>query len=172
LKKWYLPFLLSANLILAPVVLAAPLAQSQACPLLTEAAVSAVVSTPVHVSPFMVIVEGSQTQCVFDGSGIGDGVLVGRYAGFFGSDEIQPFSPGQQRIEVLLPRGSVVDLVAVDGVGEVAAWATARDQSTAPDSLGRLLVRRGSDAFVVGVDNAPDARSTAIALANVLLAQP
>jgi hypothetical protein len=172
LKNWLIPFFTSASLVLAPVALAAPLAQSQACPLVAESDVSAVIGTTMRVSPFMVVVDGSDTQCLFDGSGMVDGVLVGRYGGFFGSGDVQPFSAGQQRIEFLLPRGSVVDLSAVEGIGDAAAWATARDPSAAPDSLGRLLVRRDADAFVVGIPNGSDAREKATSLAQVLLTQP
>ena len=120
----------------------------------------------------MVVANGSSTQCLFEGDGIGDGVLVGRYPGFFGTEAVQPFTLGQQRLEFLLPRGAEVDLASVDGIGDAATWATARDQSATPDSLGRLLVRRGSDAFVVGVPNGVDARNVAMALIKVLLVQP
>jgi hypothetical protein len=121
----------------------------------------------------MVVDSGSAIQCLFEGDAVGDGVLVGRYPSFFGSDLLAPFSPDQDRLRFLLPRDLTVDLITltpVDGVGDTAAWVVPVDPSTAPDSLGRLLVRRGADAFVIGTENGPSAVDTAASVAKVLLA--
>jgi hypothetical protein len=149
-------------------------AQTQICPIVADSDVSSAVGSPVHVSPFMVVDSGSAIQCLFDGDAVGDGVLVGRYPGFFASDEIQPFSLDQERLRRLLPDGllasSAIALTQVDGLGDAAAWIEPVDLSGAPDSLGRLLVRRGSDAFVIGTMIGPNAIDTAIAVARILLA--
>jgi len=122
----------------------------------------------------MVVDSGSAIQCLFEGDAVGDGVLVGRYPGFFGLEDLAPFSTGQARLRFLLPDGLPPDsglvLTPVDGVGDAAAWVLPADPSTAPDSLGRLLVRRGSDAFVIGTANGPGAVDTATAVAKALLA--
>jgi len=155
---------------LAPVAAA----QTQNCPLVADRDVSSTVGSPVSVSPFMVVDSGSAIQCLFEGDAVGDGILVGRYPSFFGSDEVQPFSAGQDRLRFLLPRGfsegTVISLTPVDGVGDVAAWVVAADPSTAPDSLGRLLVRQGADAFVIGTPIGPSAIDTATSLARIVLA--
>jgi hypothetical protein len=148
-------------------------AQSQTCPIVADGDVSSAVGSPVHVSPFMVVDSGSAIQCLFEGDAVGAGVLVGRYPGFFGSEDLAPFSTSQDRLRFLLPDGllgSVLALTPVDGVGDVAAWVVPADPSTAPDSLGRLLVRRGPDAFVIGTENGPSAVNTATSVAKALLA--
>jgi hypothetical protein len=121
----------------------------------------------------MVVDSGSVIQCLFEGDAVGDGVLVGRYPSFFGADLLAPFSPDQDRLRFLLPRDLTVDLISltpVDGVGDTAAWIVPVDPSTAPDSLGRLVVRRGTDAFVIGTENGPSAVETAMSVATALLA--
>jgi hypothetical protein len=149
-------------------------AQSQVCPIIAESDVSIAVGSVVHVSPFMVVDSGSAIQCLFDGDAVGEGVLVGRYPDFFGTQELAPFSPDQDRLRFLLPDGlpvsSLITLTPVDDVGDTAAWVLPIDPSTAPDSLGRLLVRRGSDAFVIGTENGPSAVDTATWVAKALLA--
>jgi hypothetical protein len=149
-------------------------AQSQTCPIVADGDISSAVGSPVHVDPFLVVDSGSAIQCLFEGDAVGEGVLVGRYPGFFGSEALVPFSPDQDRLRFLLPDGlpvgSVLALTPVDGIGEVAAWVVPVDPSTAPDSLGRLLVRRGPDAFVIGTENGPGAVDTATAVAKALLA--
>jgi hypothetical protein len=167
--------LLTAGLILVSGALpSSAAAQSQVCPLVAEGDVSSAVGSPVHVSPFMVVDSGSAIQCLFEGAAVGDGVLVGRYPGFFGSDALAPFSPDQDRLRYLLPDGlspaSVLAVTPVDCLGDAAAWVLPVDPSTAPDSLGRLLVRRGPDAFVIGTQNGPSAVDTATSVAKVVLA--
>ena len=150
-------------------------AQSQVCPLIGDGDVSTAVGSRVQASPFMVVDAGSSIQCLFEGDAVGDGVLVGRYPNFFGSQDVQPFSAGQDRLHFLLadglPADSPINLATVDGVGDTAAWVTPVDSSTAPDSLGRLLIRRGADAFVVGITMAPTAVATATSVGQSLLAQ-
>jgi len=149
-------------------------AQDQVCPIVADGDVSNAVGSPVQVSPFMVVDSGSAIQCLFEGESVGEGVLVGRYPGFFGSQDLAPFSPDQDRLRFLLPDGlavgSLITVTPVDGIGDVAAWVLPTDASTAPDSLGRLLVRRGPDAFVIGTENGPGAVDTAASVAKVLLA--
>ena len=149
-------------------------AQTQTCPIVADGDVSSAVGSTVHVSPFLVVDSGSAIQCLFEGDAVGEGVLVGRYPGFFGSEDPAPFSQDQPRLRFLLPDGlpvdSVLALTPVDGIGEVAAWIVPVDPSTAPDSLGRLLVRRGADAFVIGTENGPNAVDTATSVAKALLA--
>jgi hypothetical protein len=149
-------------------------AQSQICPIVADGDVSSAVGSPVHVSPFLVVDSGSGIQCLFEGEAVGEGVLVGRYPGFFGSEDLAPFSQDQNRLRFLLPDGlpigSVLALTPEDGIGDVAAWVVPVDPSTAPDSLGRLLVRRGPDAFVIGTENGPNAVDTAMSVAKALLA--
>lgn len=167
--------MITAGLLLLSAA-AAPLAaaQGQTCPIVAEGDVSTAVGSLVHISPFMVVDSGSAIQCLFEGDAVGEGVLVGRYPGFFGSQDLAPFSPDQARLRVLLPDGlpqaSVIALTPVDGIGDTAAWAVPVDPSTAPDSLGRLLVRRGPDAFVIGTENGPGAVDTATSVAKALLA--
>ena len=148
-------------------------AQTAACPLISDAEVSRAVGSPVSVPSFYIVDNGSSVQCLFQGDAVGDGVLVGRYPNFFGSEDLQPFGPDQPRLRTLLPDGlpgsAALDIAAVDGLGDTAAWVTAVDPSIAPDTLGRLLIRRGADAFVVGVTNAPSAIATATAVAQPLL---
>ena len=149
-------------------------AQSQACPLVADADISRAVGSPVSISPFFVVDSGSAIQCLFQGDAVGDGVLVGRYPGFFGSEELAPFSPDSDRLRLLLPdgmrSGSALMLTPVDGIGDAAAWVVPTDASAAPDALGRLLVRRGSDAFVFGTQNGPGAVDTATLVGNAVLA--
>jgi hypothetical protein len=170
------PFLLVTIgfFLLNGAVAPAAAAQGQVCPIVAEADVSRAVGSLVHVSPFMVVDSGSAIQCMFEGEGVGEGVLVGRYRVFFGSQDLAAFSQDQDRLRVLLPDGlapsSLIAVTAVDGVGDVAAWVVPVDPSTAPDSLGRLLVRRGPDAFVIGTENGPGAVNTAKSVAKVLLA--
>jgi len=170
------PLILLAVALLLPSIVLAPsaAAQAQVCPLLADGDVSAAVGSPVSVSPYMVVDSGNAIQCLFEGDAVGDGVLVGRYPGFFGSDALTPFGPDQERFRRLLPdglpQGSALSVVPVDGVGDTAAWVVPVDPSTAPDSLGRLLVRRGSDAFVIGTENGPDAVAAATSVAKALLA--
>jgi hypothetical protein len=121
----------------------------------------------------MVVDSGSAIQCLFEGDAVGDGVLVGRYPGFFGTEDLAQFSPDQDSLRRLLPDaltlGNVV-LTPVAGLGDAAAWVVPADPSTAPDGLGRLLVRRGQDAFVIGTQNVPGAIDTATSVAKTLLA--
>ena len=149
-------------------------AQSQTCPLVADADVSNAVGSPVYVSPFMVVDSGSAIQCLFEGDAVGDGVLVGRYPGFFGSDDLAPFSTTTSRLRFLLPDGlmpdSAIDISPVDGIGDSAAWIVATDATTAPDSLGRLVVRRGPDAFVIGTEMGPGAVDAATLVAKAVLA--
>lgn len=149
-------------------------AQSQACPLVPEADISNAVGSPVHISPFLVVDSGSGIQCLFEGDAVGDGVLVGRYPGFFRSDDVAPFSPDWDRLRFLLPdgmgSGAALVLTPVEGIGDTAAWVQPADASAAPDGLGRLLVRRGPDAFVFGTENGPGAVETATSIAKAVLA--
>jgi hypothetical protein len=149
-------------------------AQSQICPIVADGDVSSAVGSPVQVSPYLVVDSGSAIQCLFEGDAVGEGVLVGRYPGFFGSEDLAPFSQDQDHLRFLLPDGlpigSRLALTPEDGIGDVAAWVVPVDPSTAPDSLGRLLVRRGADAFVIGTENGPNAVDTAISVAKALLA--
>jgi hypothetical protein len=69
-----------------------------------------------------------------------------------------------------LAASSAIALTPVDGVGDTAAWVVPVDLTSAPDSLGRLLVRRGSDAFVVGKQVSPNAVDTARSVAQAVLA--
>ncbi|MCA1645789.1 MAG: hypothetical protein LC797_10100 [Chloroflexi bacterium] len=124
----------------------------------------------------MVVDSGNAIQCLFNGSGVGDDILVGRYPNFFGSDPVQPFSAEQASLRYLLadglPPGSELSITPVDSVGDAAAWVVPVDLAGAPDSLGRLLVRRGSDAFVIGVGTQIVANpiDTAASLAQIVLA--
>jgi hypothetical protein len=167
-------FLLAAGFLLSGAMTPSAAAQGQVCPILAENEVSTAVGSPVHVSPFMVVDSGSAIQCLFEGEGVGEGVLVGRYPGFFGSQDGAPFSPDQDRLRLLLadglPPSSLITLTQVDQVGDAAAWVVPADPSTAPDSLGRLVVRRGPDAFVIGTENGPSAVNTATSVAKALLA--
>ena len=171
-----LPLLLlsSGSLLLNGFLAPSVAAQGQICPIVAEGDVSSAVGSVVHVSPFMVVDSGSAIQCLFEGDAVGDGVLVGRYPGFFGSQAVAPFAPDQDRLRLLLPDGlalsSPIAVTPVDGVGDVAAWVLPVDPSTAPDSLGRLLIRRGQDAFVIGTENGPSAVDTATSVAKALLA--
>lgn len=173
MHHWFSWLLVSFGLLAAPAT--AALAQTQTCPLLSDGDVSSAVGSPVTINPFFVVDSGSAIQCLFQGAAVGDGVLVGRYPGFFGTQDIQSFSPDQDTLRFLLadglPAGSPLNVTPVDGLGDAAAWVTPVDLTTAPDSLGRLLVRRGSDAFVVGVAVAPTAVATATSVAQALLAQ-
>ncbi len=166
--------LASGLLLLSSGVAPSVAAQSQGCPLVADADVSNAVGSPVHISPFMVVDSGSSIQCLFEGDAVGDGVLVGRYPGFFGSDDVAPFSATTNRLRFLLPDGLTPDnapvLTPVDGIGDAAAWVVPQDPSAAPDSLGRLLVRRGSDAFVIGTQEGPGAVDTATLVGRAVLA--
>src|SRR5205823_2066305 len=146
--------LTTGSLLLGGVLVPSAAAQSQVCPIVADRDVSTAVGSPVHVSPFMVVDSGSAIQCLFEGDAVGEGVLVGRYPGFFRSQDLAPFSPDQDRLRFLLPDGlavgSLIMVTPVDGIGDVAAWVLPADASSAPDSLGRLLVRRGPDAFIIG----------------------
>jgi hypothetical protein len=149
-------------------------AQTQVCPIAAEGDISTAVGSVVHVSPFFVVDSGSAIQCLFEGDAVGDGVLVGRYPNLFSARELAPFGDDQDVLHSLLPDGltssTPLTLTPVDGVGDAAAWVVPVDPSTAPDSLGRLLVRRGTDAFVIGTENGPTAVDTATSVAKVLLA--
>ena len=127
-----------------------------------------------HVSPFFVVDSGSAIQCLFEGDAVGDGVLVGRYPNLFSARDLAPFGADQDVLRFLLPEGLTLStplaITPVDGIGDAAAWVVPVDPSTAPDSLGRLLVRRGADAFVIGTENGPSAVDTARSVANALLA--
>jgi hypothetical protein len=173
-NKFPLLLLTAGSLLLGGVLAPLAAAQSQVCPIVADGDVSTAVGSPVHVSPFMVVDSGSAIQCLFEGAAVGEGVLVGRYPGFFGTQDLVPFSPDQARLRLLLPDGlpptSLIALTPVDGVGDAAAWVLPVDPSTAPDSFGRLLVRRGPDAFVVGTENGPSAVDTATTVAKALLA--
>ncbi len=163
-------------IVVGGAVAPAAAAQSQNCPIVADGDVSSAVGSPVHVSPFMVVDSGNAIQCLFDGNAVGDGILVGRYPRFFGSDPVQPFSPDQESLRYLLPdglaAGSPLTITPVDGLGDAAAWVVPVDLIGAPDSLGRLLVRRGSDAFVIGIGTqiGPSAVDTATSLARIVLA--
>jgi len=172
-QSWIAPagaILILLSTALAPVAAA----QTQNCPIVADSDVSSVVGSPVSVSPFMVVDSGSAIQCLFEGDAVGDGVLVGRYPRFFGDDAMQAFSPDQARFHLLLPDGfttsTAISLTPVDGLGDTATWVVPVDPSTAPDSLGRLLVRRGADVFVIGTENGPSAVDTATSLARIVLA--
>ncbi|HEX8969479.1 MAG TPA: hypothetical protein VF937_16470, partial [Chloroflexota bacterium] len=65
---------------------------------------------------------------------------------------------------------SALDMTPLDGIGDAAAWVVPTDASAAPDSLGRLLVRRGPDAYVIGTENGTGAVDAATKVARVLLA--
>jgi hypothetical protein len=174
LTQFPLLFVTAGFLLLNGALASSAAAQVQVCPIVAEGDVSSAVGSPVHVSPFMVVDSGSAIQCLFEGDAVGEGVLVGRYPGFFGSQDLAPFSPDQDRLRFLLPDGltpgTPIALTPVDGVGDAAAWVVPVDPSTAPDSLGRLLVRRGPDAFVIGTENGPSAVDTATSVAKALLA--
>jgi hypothetical protein len=149
-------------------------AQTQDCPLAADGDISTAVGSVVHVSPFFVVDSGSAIQCLFEGDAVGEGVLVGRYPNLFSARELAPFGADQDVLRFLLPDGlapgTPLTLTPVDGIGDAAAWVVPVDPSTAPDSLGRLLVRRGLDAFVIGTENGPTAVDTATSVARALLA--
>jgi hypothetical protein len=149
-------------------------AQTQDCPLAADSDISTAVGSVVHVSPFFVVDSGSAIQCLFQGDAVGDGVLVGRYPNFFSARELAPFGADQDVLRFLLPDGltlgTPLTLTPVDGIGDAATWVVPVDPSTAPDSLGRLLVRRGTDAFVIGTQNGPGAVDAATSVAKALLA--
>jgi hypothetical protein len=174
LNQFFRVLLTAGALLLNGALAPSAAAQGQVCPIVADGDVSTAVGSLVHVSPFMVVDSGSAIQCLFEGDAVGEGVLVGRYPGFFGSQDLAPFSPDQDRLRNLLPDGlplgSPIALTPVDGVGDAAAWVLPVDPSTAPDSLGRLLVRRGPDAFVIGTENGPGAVDTATSVAKALLA--
>jgi hypothetical protein len=142
---------------------------SQVCPLAADGDISTAVGSVVHVFPFMVVDSGSAIQCLFEGDAVGDGVLVGRYPGFFGGQELVPFRPDADSLRFLLPEGLTAPITPLDGIGDAAAWVVPVDPSTAPDSLGRLIVRRGADAFVIGTENGPGAVDTATSVGQALL---
>lgn len=173
-KRFSLIFVGAGLFLLSSAVAPSAFAQSQACPLIADADISNAVGSPVHVSPYFVVDSGSAIQCLFEGEAVGDGVLVGRYPGFFGSEDLTPFSADSDRLHLLLPDGmssaSAVMLTPVDGIGDTAAWVVPTDPSAAPDALGRLLVRRGSDAFVFGTENGPGAVDTATLVGRAVLA--
>lgn len=160
--------------LLSSAVAPSAFAQSQACPLVADADISNAVGSPVSISPFFVVGSGSAIQCLFEGDAVGDGVLVSRYPGFFGSEDLAPFSPDSDRLRLLLPDGmtsaSARILTPVDGIGDAAAWVVPTDARSAPDGLGRLLVRQGSDAFVFGTENGPNAVDTATLVGKAVLA--
>ena len=173
-KRCPLILVAAGLLLLSTAVVPSAAAQSQACPLVADADVSNAVGSSVHVSPFMVVDSGSSIQCLFEGDAVGDGVLVGRYPAFFGSEDLAPFSTDSDRLRFLLPdgmpSGGALMLTPVEGIGDTAAWVIATGASAAPDSLGRLLVRRGSDAFVFGTQNGPGALETATLVGKAVLA--
>lgn len=150
-------------------------AQTAACPLISDADVSRAVGSQVSVPSFYIVDSGSSVQCLFQGDAVGAGVLVGRYPNFFAPEDVQPFGPDQPRLRTLLPDGlpssAALTLAPVDGLGlgDMAVWVTPVDPSIAPDTLGRLLFKRGADAFVVGVADGPGAIAIATAVAQPLL---
>jgi hypothetical protein len=171
LNTFRLPLVTASLLLLNAAMAPAASAQSQVCPLATDGDISTAVGSVVQVSPFMVVDSGSAIQCLFEGDEVGDGVLVGRYPGFFGGQDVVPFSPDADSLRFLLPDGltAPIAITPVDGIGDAAAWVVPVDPSTAPDSLGRLIVRRGADAFVVGTQNGPSAVDTATSVGRALL---
>jgi hypothetical protein len=174
MNRFSLPLAGIGLVIVSSFVAPASAAQLPGCTLVGDSDVSSAVGSPVHALPYLVFDFGPISSCLFAGDAVGAGVLVIRYAGFFASEEVQPFSLDQERLPLLLtagaaPAASVIALAPVDGVGDAAAWVVPVDPSTAPDSLGRLLVRRGPDAFVIGTQLGPNAIDSAISVARIVL---
>ncbi|MEA2638896.1 MAG: hypothetical protein QOF51_290 [Chloroflexota bacterium] len=168
MKQLALVLVLAFSMTAAPVALAAPSVQPFSCPLIDAAAVSSAIGAPVTLVPFAMIDDGSSVQCLFQGSG-DLSVVTGRRLGFFGTDQSGAFTPDQlDRVKGEI--NGEVDFTPVDGVGDAAVWATFRDRGTAPDNLGRLLVKRGLDLITVGITEGPGAVTPASALAQVLVA--
>lgn len=168
------PLVALALLVIASLVAPVATAQTQACPIIGDGAVSAAVGSPVSASPYMVVDSGSAVQCLFAGDGVGDGVLVGQYPSFFAGNPAELLGVDQDHLRMLLASGlaaqSAVVVTPVGGVGDAGVWVVPTDMSTAPDRLGRLLIRRGDDAIVVGTQDGPTAMDTAIAVAQAVLA--
>ena len=109
-----------------------------------------------------------EESCLFEGdAGL---VLIARRAGFFGPVGADAFTPDQ--LDRLRRTREAVDYAPVDGVGDAAAWATIRDPSLAAERLSVLIVKRGADAYMFGVDDSMlvDALASATALAQTVLA--
>jgi hypothetical protein len=151
-----------------PFVPAATLAQSEACPLISDAEASAATGLSLQVfEGFGVNVSGSNTECLFSGDDLG---LVRRQAGFFAPDA--PSTPEViERLRTIVAREEL-DYTPVDGIGDAAYWATVRDPSLAGQRMSLLIVRRGPDAFVFGLTAAPNLQDTVRALGQAVLARP
>ena len=148
------------------VALAAPVAQSNNCPVAADDVVSGAIGAPVSIDPLFITVDGTNTECVFSA---GDQlVLVRRTASFF--DDSAPTATPEQVDQLRTLIFDELDYTPVSGVGDAAFFATVRDRSLAAQRLAVLIVKRGSDAFAVGVMDTPEALATDTALAQAVLA--
>jgi hypothetical protein len=149
--------------------LAAPIAQATTCPVARDDVISNVLGAPAQIADpdFGVTVNGSDTQCLFTA---GDKlVLVRRTGDYFAGSAAGAATP--EEIDGL--RQFIVDDLdyqPVSGVGDSAFWATVRDRSLAPERMGVLVSKQGSDAYAIGVMDTPAALDQATALTHAVLA--
>jgi hypothetical protein len=148
---------------------AQPLSQTTVCPVASNELVSNVMGAPASLADpdFGVTVDGSDTECLF----LADGhlVLVRREASYFSggpAGSVTPENADQLRLLV----ADDLDYVPVSGVGDTALWATVRDRSLAPQRMGVLISKVGTDAFAIGVMDTPEALSTATTLTQAVVA--
>jgi hypothetical protein len=163
-------FLVSAGIastvIGCAVALAAPAAQSSACPVAVDELVSGAIGAPASINPtYDVTVDGSNTECLFTAGG--QLVLIRRTSGFF--DDSAASATPQQLDQLRLLIAEDLDYTPVSGVGDAAFYATVRDRSLASQRLAVLISKRGADAFVVGVMDTPEALATATTLTQAVL---
>jgi hypothetical protein len=151
------------------LAMAAPVAQSNICPVAADDVVAGAIGEPVTIDPLFVTVDGTDTECIFDTAN--NLVLVRRQNNFFddGASGATPEQIEQLRTFIF----DQVDYTPVSGVGDAAFLATVSDRSLAPERQAVLIIKRGSDVFAFGVMDTPDALTTATALAQaVIAAQP
>lgn len=148
------------------VALAAPAAQSTACPVAATDVVSGAVGAPATIdSQYGVTVNGSNTECLFTAGG--HLVLVRRTAGFF--DDGSASATPEQLDSLRLLIDDDLDYTPVSGVGDAAYFATVRDRSLAAERLAVLISKYGADVYIIGVMDTPDALTTASALTQAVL---
>jgi hypothetical protein len=148
------------------VALAAPAAQSGLCPVAADDVVSGAVGTPVSIDPLFVTVDGADTECLFSG---GDHLVLVRRTSSFFDDSAAGATPEQvDQLRALI--FDELDYTPVSGVGDAAFFATVRDRSLADQRLAVLIIKRGSDAWALGVMDTPEALTNATALAQAVFA--
>jgi|SoiMethySBSTD1v2_1073268.scaffolds.fasta_scaffold112526_4 hypothetical protein len=153
--------------LVAVAVLTAPApseAQSDQCPLVSDAELSGAVGEPAQVSVLLggVQVREADTACFFESSQYI--LYVRRWPEAFAVGEAGAITAEHlDRLRLLV--GSDVALTPVDGLGDGAGSAVV-DQSS------MLAVKRGREAFAFGILGVPDAQGLATSMARVVLARP